>query len=167
MKLIQLGAELFASELSGIAPVHIDARHQVAGTDRRLVAVAGMIHNAAGRNRRVGHVTARASLGCEVVRMVFDTRGVLPRDQFTVRYAESSLIILITRDQSFERGEATVAETRVQSRRSDGHCQSVAWFKRYKTLKSVTVGSLNSRKFSYSAKTRSAFGLARNKYWGI
>ena len=42
-------------------------------------------------------------------------------------------------------------------------CQSVAWFKRYKTLKSVTVGSLNLRKFSYSAKTRSAFGLARNK----
>ena len=42
--------------------------------------------------------------------------------------------------------------------------QSVAWFKRYKTLKSVTVGSLNLRKFSYSAKTRSAFGLARNKY---
>ena len=41
-------------------------------------------------------------------------------------------------------------------------CQSVAWFKRYKTLKSVTVGSLNLRKFSYSAKTRSAFGLARN-----
>ena len=52
-------------------------------------------------------------------------------------------------------------------------CQSVAWFKRYKTLKSVTVGrsvgrsvgSLNLRKFSYSAKTRSAFGLARN-YFG-
>ena len=42
-------------------------------------------------------------------------------------------------------------------------CQSVAWFKRYKTLKSVTVGSLNLRKFSYSARTRSAFGLARNK----
>ena len=46
-------------------------------------------------------------------------------------------------------------------------CQSIAWFKRYKTLKSVTVGrsvgSLNLRKFSYSAKTRSAFGLARNK----
>ena len=49
-------------------------------------------------------------------------------------------------------------------------CQSVAWFKRYKTLKSVTVGrsvgrsvgSLNLRKFSYSAKTRSAFGLVRN-----
>ena len=49
-------------------------------------------------------------------------------------------------------------------------CQSIAWFKRYKTLKSVTVGrsvgrsvgSLNLRKFSYSAKTRSAFGLARN-----
>ena len=41
-------------------------------------------------------------------------------------------------------------------------CQSVAWFKRYKTLKSVTVGSLNLRKFSYSARTRSAFGLARN-----
>ena len=50
-------------------------------------------------------------------------------------------------------------------------CQSVAWFKRYKTLKSVTVGrsgrsvgrslgrsvgSLNLRKLSYSAKTRSA-----------
>ena len=51
-------------------------------------------------------------------------------------------------------------------------CQSVAWFKRYKTLKSVTVGrsvgrsvgSLNLRKFSYSAKTRSAFGLARNNW---
>ena len=42
-------------------------------------------------------------------------------------------------------------------------CQSVAWFKRYKTLKSVTVGRSNLRKFSYSAKTRSAFGLARNK----
>ena len=46
-------------------------------------------------------------------------------------------------------------------------CHSIAWFKRYKTLKSVTVGrsvgSLNLRKFSYSAKTRSAFGLARNK----
>ena len=42
-------------------------------------------------------------------------------------------------------------------------CQSVAWFKRYKTLKSVTVGSLNLRKFSYSARTRSAFGLARKK----
>ena len=40
-------------------------------------------------------------------------------------------------------------------------CQSVTWFKRYKTLKSVTVGSLNLRKFSYSARTRSAFGLAR------
>ena len=44
-------------------------------------------------------------------------------------------------------------------------CQSVAWFKRYKPLKSVTVGrsvgSLNLRKLSYSAKTRSAFGLAR------
>ena len=49
--------------------------------------------------------------------------------------------------------------------------QSVAWFKRYKTLKSVPVRSgrvrsLKLRKFSYSAKTRSAFGLARNKsYW--
>ena len=47
-------------------------------------------------------------------------------------------------------------------------CQSVAWFKRYKTLKSVTVGrsvgSLNLRKLSYSAKTRSAFGLARNQF---
>ena len=42
-------------------------------------------------------------------------------------------------------------------------CQSVTWFKRYKTLKSVTVGSLNLRKFSYSARTRSAFGLARNE----
>ena len=50
-------------------------------------------------------------------------------------------------------------------------CQSVAWFKRYKTLKSVTVGrsvgrtvgSLKLRKLSYSAKTRSAFGLARNQ----
>ena len=44
-------------------------------------------------------------------------------------------------------------------------CQSVAWFKRYKTLKSVTVGSVGSlklRKSSYSARTRSAFGLARN-----
>ena len=41
--------------------------------------------------------------------------------------------------------------------------QSVAWFKRYKTLKSVAVGSLKLRKFPYSAKTRSAFGLARNK----
>ena len=50
-------------------------------------------------------------------------------------------------------------------------CQSVVWFKRYRTLKSVTVGrsvgrsvgSLKLRKFSYSAKTRSAFGLARNE----
>ena len=55
---------------------------------------------------------------------------------------------------------------------------SVAWFRRYKTLKSVpvgsgrvgsgwsgrSVGSLKLRKFSYSAKTRSAFGLARNKH---
>ena len=55
-------------------------------------------------------------------------------------------------------------------------CQSVAWFKRFKPLKTVTVGrsvgrSLNLRKFSYSAKTRSAFGLARNDYanqvWSI
>ena len=51
-------------------------------------------------------------------------------------------------------------------------CQSVAWFKRYKTLKSVTVGrsvgrSLNLRKFSYSAKTRSAFGLARNNTYVV
>ena len=49
--------------------------------------------------------------------------------------------------------------------------QSLAWFKRYKTLKSVPVGSVGSvwslklRKFSYSAKTRSAFGLARNKIY--
>ena len=47
--------------------------------------------------------------------------------------------------------------------------QSFAWFKRYKTLKSVAVGSVGSvgslklRKLSYSAKTRSAFGLARKK----
>ena len=63
--------------------------------------------------------------------------------------------------------------------------QSVAWFKRYKTLKSVpvgrvgsgrsgrSVGSLKLRKFSYSAKTRSAFSLARNyatfygKRWAV
>ena len=59
--------------------------------------------------------------------------------------------------------------------------QSVAWFKRYKTLKSVpvgsgrvgtdrvgsgrdgSVGSIKLGKLSYSAKTRSAFGLARNQ----
>ena len=47
-------------------------------------------------------------------------------------------------------------------------CQSVAWLKRYKTVKSVPfgsgrVGSLKLRKLSYSARTRSAFGLARKK----
>ena len=46
--------------------------------------------------------------------------------------------------------------------------QSVAWFKRHTTLKSIpvgsgrSVGSLKLRKLSYSAKTRAAFGLARN-----
>ena len=51
-------------------------------------------------------------------------------------------------------------------------CQSVAWFKRYKALKSVTVGrsvgSLNLRKLSENKKkikTRSAFGLARNNFF--
>ena len=46
-------------------------------------------------------------------------------------------------------------------------CQSVGCFERYKTLKSVSVGSgrvgsLKLRKWSYSAKTHSTFGFARN-----
>ena len=46
--------------------------------------------------------------------------------------------------------------------------QSVAWFKRYQTLTNIPVGSVGShmlRKSCYSAKTRSAFGLARNNFY--
>ena len=93
-----------------------------------------------------------------LIRMIIECGFQMPKSfTLTQRHHVCSWTNTLTRDHHWCLCERKRTEKTV--------CQSVAWFKRYKTLKSVTVGrSLNLRKFSYSAKTRSAFGLARNQY---